>query len=294
MTTQTHFSKNRCSPCLLLRSYLRVFYKILLKIYIYIFARPSAQKLNYLILQLALRGQGYNNCCSPEDTGESLFVKLLAKMDPLLCIDVGANIGRYSEALLSKTNAHVIAFEPLPGAFQSLSRLKSAYPDRLEVINKGLGSKDGVLELFYGSDDSELASFCTEVQQINYVGINNVNSIMVPVITLDNYFRESFVDKFEQIDLLKIDAEGYEYEVLAGAQQTILALRPKFIQIEYNWHQLFRAQTLKTISELIEGYNAYQMLPFGSGLVRRDLNLPESNIYHYSNFVFVRDDINLD
>ena len=56
----------------------------------------------------------------------------------------------------------------------------------------------------------------------------------VPVITLDSYYTKNLKGIFESLDLLKIDTEGFEYEVLMGAQQTILELKPKFIQMEYN------------------------------------------------------------
>jgi FkbM family methyltransferase len=293
--TQTHTARSepRCATCEYLKSGLRLVYGLIARVYVYIFGRPSAQKINNVILQLALRGRGYNNCCDPKSTGEAIFIDLLAKTNPKLCIDIGANKGHYSETLLSKTKANIVAFEPLPKAFDALLKLKALHPNRFEAVNVGVGQKEDTLELFYGTEDSELASFSKEVKQVDYVGAHNVNVMTVPVITLDSYYTKNLKGRFESLDLLKIDTEGFEYEVLMGAQQTILELKPKFIQIEYNWHQLFRTQSLKKLSELIVGYSAYQMLPYGSGLVIRDLNRPESNIYHYSNFVFVRDDLSL-
>ena len=44
---------------------------------------------------------------------------------------------------------------------------------------------------------------------------------------------------------------------------------------------------------MMKNYRIYQLLPYGVGLVERDVNKPEANIYHYSNFVFIRDDIML-
>ncbi len=109
----------------------------------------------------------------------------------------------------------------------------------------------------------------------------------MPVVTLDSSLSE-LAKKCEGIDLLKIDTEGSEYEVLLGAQKTISTLKPRFIQIESNWHQLFRMRSLKSIGNLLTGYVVHQMLPFCNGLVKRDLNSPESNIYGCSNFVFIQ------
>lgn len=265
-------------------------YRAFSRFYLLVFARPSAQRFNNLILQLAFRARGYNNHGDLRTTGESIFIDLLASMKPKLCIDIGANKGSYSEALLKATEAYVIAFEPLPKAFSTLRKLANTYSARFTAENFGVGKENTTLDLFYGEADSELASFSPDVSQIAYVGASNTNKMSVPVIKLDSYLSQ--IEKsFNSIDLLKIDTEGFEYEVLLGAQKTISTLKPKFIQIEYNWHQLFRVQSLRSLASLMPGYRAYQLLPYGDGLVLRNVDLPESNIYHYSNFVFVRADI---
>lgn len=288
--TLSAISESLCKFCEYLKSKLRL---LIIRVYVYIFGRPSAQLINNIILQLALRGRGYNNFGDSKTTGEAIFIDLLIKTNPKLCIDIGANKGHYSETLLSKTDANVVAFEPLPKAFDALLKLKALHPNRFEAVNVGIGQKEGLLELFYGTEDSELASFSKEAKQIYYIRENNVNEMTVPVITLDSYYTKNLKGRFESLDLLKIDTEGFEHDVLIGAQQTISELKPKFIQIEHNWHHLFKTQSLKKLSELLVGYSAYQMLPYGSGLIKRDLNRPETNIYHYSNFVFVRDDLSL-
>lgn len=283
----------QCIYCHQLKNALRWCHRAMSKFYVYIFGRPSAQLINDAILRLALRGRGYNNCCDPEDTGEAIFVDLFAKTNPKLCIDIGANKGHYSQMLLLKTNADILAFEPLPKAFDILLKLKGDFPNRFEAVNIGIGQRDELLELFYGAEDSELASFSEEVKQVKYVGDHNINMMTVQVISLDSYYKKNLKGKIDSLDLLKIDTEGFEFEVLMGAQQTILELRPKYIQIEYNWHQLFRGRSLKNLSELLDGYSAYQMLPYGGGLIKRDLDRPESNIYYYSNFVFIRNDLSI-
>lgn len=96
---------------------------LLIHLYLVIFARPSMQKINFLIMQLSFRGAGYNNCCDEKTTGEIKFLNLLSKFNPSICIDIGANKGFYSKLLLTYTNSNVIAFEPLPNAFQKLVAL---------------------------------------------------------------------------------------------------------------------------------------------------------------------------
>ena len=261
--------------------------------YVFIFGRPSMQSLNNAILNLALNAKGFANyySCHPKSTGEEIFLKLLSKHNPQLCIDVGANRGDYSEALLHLTDSKIIAFELLPRTFEILAKLQTRFPNRFIALNKGVGDKNAELDLHFGDEDSTLASFSKEVQQIDYVGQNNKKAIKMEVITLDSFFKESNYPGSLQIDLLKIDTEGFEYEVLIGAKETTENRKPKFIQMEYNWHQLFKGQSLYMLASLLPNYSTYQLLPHGSGLSQIDVKRPESNIYHYSNFVFVRKDI---
>jgi FkbM family methyltransferase len=266
-------------------------WEIVCRLYLFVLARPSMQIFNDQVLHLALRGKGYNNYRSFKSSGEEAFLKLLATFHPRLCIDIGANKGAYSVALLGLTDSKVIAFEPLPKVFESLRELQAKFRDRLLAVNKGVGDRNTELDLHFDDEYSEWASFSTEINEIDYIGEKNKNSIKVEVVTLDRFFETLKDADVSQIDLLKIDTEGYEYEVLVGAEATLRDKKPKFVQIEYNWHQLFRNQSLFKLASLLPGYVPYQLLPYGSGLSKVDVRKPENNIYYYSNFVFVRKDI---
>lgn len=271
---------------------MKLFSRIIKYIYSFVFARPGMQFLNDKILQLAFFGRGYNNFSTYNLTGETKLIKLLSKFNPKYCIDIGANKGNFSKYLLENTNSEVIAFEPLPKAFAHLNNLENEYPNRFTAINKGVGEFSTMLDLNFGAEDSEFASFSKEVNKISYVGSNNIHSISVEVIRMDDYFIKHIENSIE-IDLLKIDTEGFEFEVLKGALKLIERCKPKFIQIEFNWHQLFKDVSLYKISCLLKNYDVYQLLPYGSGLVKRDVLSPEANIYHFSNFVFIRSDISI-
>jgi FkbM family methyltransferase len=261
---------------------------LIYRLYVFVFARPSMQHLNNKIFQLALHGAGYNNHRNKKDTGEEAFIKILSKFNPKVCIDVGANVGDFSRMLLEQTKADVIAFEPLPKAYEKLQEISKEYPERLIAINQGVGDNTKIKNLYFSNELSEHASFSKEINQVDYV--DNVNCIKVPITKLDDFIHKNNFD-YEVIDFLKIDTEGYEYEVLMGAKNIILNLKPKFIQIEFNWHQLFKLQSLYSLGTLLNEYKVYQLLPYGLSI--RDTKKPESNVYHFSNFVFVRSDIKI-
>ena len=91
-----------------------------------------------------------------------------------------------------------------------------------------------------------------------------------------------------KIDLIKIDTGGFELEVLRGAEKTIQKFKPKYIQLEYNWHHLFKNTNLYYFSKILKDYNTFKILPFSSKLFRINTEKPEHNYFNYSNIVFVR------
>ena len=142
--------------------------------------------------------------------------------------------------------------------------------------------------LFFGDQKSEKASLVPNLEKLSFIGLQNKNKISVEVKKLD-YFENYFENK--QVDFIKIDTEGFEYEVLKGAEIILKKHKPKFIQIEFNWHQLIRNHTLYNISKLVNSYDVFRILPHGNKLLYVDPSRPENNIYHLSNYVFIRDDI---
>lgn len=262
--------------------------RLLGNFYLWIMGRTWTQSLNERVLNLALRARGFDNCCDHLTSGEYEFVHQLSKFNPKLCVDVGANVGEYSELLLQKTNAFVFAFEPLPEAFVKLNSLSSNSKNHLIAVNVGLGNIEGHLDLKFG-ENSHLASFAQGVQEIGYVARSNTKAYKARVAKLDT-FMEQMLDFAPEVDLLKIDVEGFEWEVLLGARNTIEKMRPKLIQIEFNLHQLFVSKSILQFSKLLQGYKLAQMLPKRAGLVKRDPGESLSNLYSYSNYVFVRSD----
>jgi FkbM family methyltransferase len=255
-------------------------------------ARPSMFWLNRRLLVLAERGLGYHHCCDPARSGELDLIRRIARTNPSWCIDVGANVGDYSAALLSSSGASVIAFEPLPAAYKRLGGLRERYANRFFAFDVGLGQNAGVLELRYPSDESVLASFSSAIKDVPYVKTQRLLTHRVQVVTLDEFLLGPEAKlAVSQIDLLKIDVEGFEYEVLQGARRTIAEIKPHVIQIEFNLHQLFTGHTLLHFAKLLPDYTVWQLLPHGSCLRRVDPCMNSSNIFAYANFAFIRSDL---
>lgn len=266
--------------------------QIIIKFYIFIFARPKMQKYNNYILKLALRGKGYNNYSSNlQKSGELKIIKKLGSLGLDIIFDVGANSGMYTLAFLDITNAKVFAFEPMKKSFDLLVENTKKYDDRILAFNYALGDSERESLIYFNSESDQLASLSKEVHAIPYVGKNNSNSVEVKVRTLDKVFDElRKLHLLNSIDVIKIDTEGFEYEVLQGANLLLITHPPKAIILEFNWHQLTRSQSLLNFSKLLNDYAVFQILPYGSGIFNVEVIKAENNIYLYSNFVFVRKD----
>nr|VFJ76365.1 MAG: methyltransferase, FkbM family [Candidatus Kentron sp. FW] len=255
--------------------------------YARIFSLPLLREWNRMVFCLSLRAHGYNNVQSHGISGEKYLVeKILKRLDPKVCVDVGANVGSYTSLLLSTCeNTRVYAFEPLAGPFHELERLRTHFGERLVAVNKGVGSKVETLTIHFDAENTGLASFSEAIRNIPYV--ENERACDVKVTTLDDFFLN--VERVDRIDFIKIDTEGFEFEVIQGGSRIISRFEPKLIQIEYNWHHLFTEKTLYSFSKVMQGYDVFQLLP--DGWVERDPKHPASNLYEFSNFIFVRKDV---
>ena len=262
-------------------------YKFISKLYVLIFGRKKLQFINDAFLSLTLDAKGYKNYGDFNRTGEKKFIRLI-KDEINLSLDIGANVGNYTKLILQETTSKVISFEPLPDAYRELEVLKKEFKERLEIFNIAISNQNKKQDLYFGNKKSEKASLMENLEKLSFVGETNTNKISVEVKKLDDL---KDILKNKVIDFIKIDTEGYEFEVLDGAKNLFKEQQPKFIQIEFNWHQLLKGQTLYKLSSMIDFSDIFRILPNGNGLIQIDPSRPENNIYHLSNYVFIRKDI---
>ncbi len=262
------------------------------KLYARIIGKKSAQRINNKILNMSLHARGYNNHGTFFDTGELNLIHKLKNHDIKYVIDIGANVGEYSRFVLENLDCNVLAFEPLPKAFQELIRLRDEFQGKFEAHNIGIADHSGVGTLSFGSDTSEIATFSLTNNNLEFVASNNVNSMQVEILSLDDFFDEKTSKiNYPRIDLIKIDVEGYEFEVLNGASEIIKKIKPRFIQVEHNRYHLFQQKSVYDFSKILPEYDIYQLLPKNMGLVKRDPADPLTNLFEYSNFLFVNKSI---
>lgn len=139
-------------------------------------------------------------------------------------IDIGANIGQtslnmFKEQKKKGLNPRIQAFEPFPSTFEKLQKNIELNDDLAEIsIHQiGIGAEEGELHMIKHCETNSGGFRITN--QIS----NQTNDIRVPIITLDSFIHQK---KMNQIDFIKIDIEGFEYEALKGMKSTLEQLRP--------------------------------------------------------------------
>lgn len=166
---------------------------------------------------------------------------MLAAHDIDLVIDVGAAVGGYGTQLRKFGYAgQIVSFEPLDSAFAELSSVV-ARDSRWTARQAALGAEPGeaVINIASNSDSSSLlpmGSGHTDAEPS--VGI--IGHQMVQVQRLDDV-----IDEFATPDsriFLKIDAQGFERQVLAGAVKTLERCRG--LQLELSFVPLYEGGML--------------------------------------------------
>jgi FkbM family methyltransferase len=137
-------------------------------------------------------------------------------------IDIGANIGCNS-IQYSKIADEVYAFEPSPMAYFLLCKNLETnnVSDNIIKYNVALGDNNGSIE--FREDKVKLG-----LSSINHDGEckRREHIIIVDLNKLDDY-------NINNIDFIKIDTEGFEYDIIKGGYNTIIKNRP-IIQLEIN------------------------------------------------------------
>ena len=173
----------------------------------------------------------------------------LASQSPdaeLVAIDVGANLGEWTLCMLAAAreadlSVCVHAFEPVPVVHEELSRRIASDADGGSVlcIQKCLGSQTGTAEMQLADG---LAGSHSLVKKAD-----GGQTLEVPVTTIEEHCSEAGV---EHVDLLKIDAEGFDFEIILGAVSLLREGRVGVLQFEYNHCWVESRRFLKDVFEL--------------------------------------------
>lgn len=174
-------------------------------------------------------------------------------------LDVGANVGDYAIELRKLGfQEKIVSFEPLAATYQELKK-NAKYDNNWDTVNIALGNTDeeSFINIAGNCNSSSLLDMLPDhvnsAPQSSYIGKEKII-----VRKLDSVMKD-YHSKGDNI-LLKIDTQGFEKQVLDGAEQSLSVI--KGIQLEMSLLPLYSGSILYL--EMIEllknkGYKLYSL-----------------------------------
>lgn len=172
----------------------------------------------------------------PASDGRSMqpfidWLRTYSTLKPMNVFEIGANMAQDADWLktgFELKDLSVWVFEPHP---QLYSHIKKNY--KFNAYNYAVGDKSGsiILNAIYLNKNAN--SGISSIRVHNDVPGDNFISTKVKSIRMDD-----FMDKHEikEIDFLKLDVEGYNYEVLRGFGERIKDLNSLHVEAEHYEH----------------------------------------------------------
>lgn len=219
------------------------------------------------LLSRRLRPYGYEIEAIGQVSGRSLRARLFAQLgragfEPGHIVDVGAHSGAWSrDAAEHFRGCAFTLIEPQRELVPQLEAFRTEV-GRCRLLIAGAGPAAGTAELTVRPADPEASSFAISVEEAASAGLERRE---VEIVTLDAVCAAS---PFPTPDVVKIDAEGYELEVLAGA--TSLLGTSELLFCEVPFLSLGREGETPTFDAIVgflrdHGYDPYDV----TDLIRR-------------------------
>lgn len=195
--------------------------------YIFLYLRSLGQKLGVLKPAVKLYRMIARNAY--EHRFDSEMMEAVRPGD--IVWDVGANIGIFTEKFLKAVGEKgaVVAFEPSPKSHGIMAEsFSSSTSKNLVLLQKALGASNGIID-FWSTDNS-----VTDGLLYKY----GAEKVVVELTTADSIVVENIK---LMPNIIKIDVEGFEFDVLQGMRSVILkseTLRAIFVEVHFNQSRL--------------------------------------------------------
>ena len=125
-------------------------------------------------------------------------------------LDIGANVGDISQCILDLYNPNIYCYEPNNNAFKVLKKRFNNF-EKIIPINKSIGDKNEKVKLYYHNlyheNPLKFSTGSSVLEQKDNVGKKNYQ--ITEMVSI-----KEILNQFDYINLIKIDIEGYEYNIL--------------------------------------------------------------------------------
>jgi FkbM family methyltransferase len=232
----------------------------------------------------ALEGMAIGTGGSLETSGELntiTYIKdRLGSSGKFIIFDVGANQGQYTQNLLRLfgNNVVIYAFEPMDKLFNLLQKAMIGIK-QVNCFKVGLGSAAQTLPIYSNPKNLTLNSmYNRNLKHINVI-LDEVD--WVEVQTIDAF---CYNNNIANIDFLKIDVEGHEWEVLKGAANMIDENKIRYIQFEFGGCNIDSRTYFKDFFYLLSNkFNIYRIV--SDGLYPLDSYKENYELFTTTNFL---------
>ena len=200
--------------------------------------------------------------------------------------DVGAANGLLTLFFAAKVGSKgkVLAFEPNPRlAARANENIQLNNLQNVRMIPMALGKLPGVDELYFPASTPGVGSLATnEKKRISR--LKDAKRVCVTVESIDHLHE---AQGFTAPDLIKIDTQGFEREVLSGAERVINTHKPDlYVEVHSvppdSWRKTNLGQIISTLSR-----HGYCIIHVESGQEAKEMNLEDfqSDEHLYCRFI---------
>jgi len=190
---------------------------------------------------------------SPSTNASAQLFAALNHVNADTVFDIGANIGQFAQELQSVGfKGKIISFEPLTSAHSLLVKAAKDNPSWMVHPRTAVGDEDGEIEInIAGNSVSSSVLPMLESHSTAALGSAYVSAEKAPIVRLDSVSKQYLTP--ESRPFIKIDTQGFEWQVLDGAVETL-----KFAQgvlLELSLTPLYGGQ--KLLREMIDRMETY-------------------------------------
>jgi FkbM family methyltransferase len=147
--------------------------------------------------------------------------------------DVGANIGQTAQEFHKNfSEADIFSFEPVSKTFQELEK-NTRNLNRVKIFKNGFGGEEQSCKIYINPN-----SLCSTLLVEASHDVKDYE--MIDIKTIDRFCLQNDID---MIDILKTDTEGFDLQVIQGAEQYLNEQRIKFIVSEVGFYESDKQHT---------------------------------------------------
>lgn len=171
------------------------------------------------------------------DGGDTVIFKNIMLNKDSVVIDGGGFNGEFTDEILKKTFHKIYIYEPDTNFYNDLLK-KYKFEKKVEILNLALFNKEQTINLSKNSNASSIME-------------NSEDGTKVKAVDISKEFK-----KYKDIDLLKLNIEGAEYDVISRLIETQEINKVKYLLVQFHKEHDLDGLKFQNINlEILKNYN---------------------------------------